>query len=134
MKGNEKFSISLTLLEEASNNRRAKIQRLIQTDPLTMVRSLQSQAGLMMGKDLQLDLVCGVGQELGGFRQRAVLHAGSVDGQDVVPHVQCAASAEGRQAQCSSSCNMTFMSFVVKSSVSICSQKGKLECYRRHHL
>lgn len=30
-------------------------------DPLTMVRSLQGQAGLMMGKNLKLDLVGGVG-------------------------------------------------------------------------
>ena len=61
-------------------------------DPLTVVRSLQGQAGLMMGKDLKLDLVGGVGQELGGLGQRTVLHAGSVDGQDMIPHVQGTAS------------------------------------------
>ena len=40
---------------------RGRQQWFIWTDPLTMVRSLQSQAGLMMGKNLKLDLVGGVG-------------------------------------------------------------------------
>lgn len=82
----------------------------------------------MMGKDLQLDLVGGVCQELGSFRQRAVLHAGPIDGQDVVPHVQRAASREGRRAQCPSSCNMAFMSFVVKSSQCPFTQRKESGC------
>ena len=57
-----------------------------------MVRSLQGQAGLMMGKNLKLDLVGGVGQELGCFCERTVLHAGPVDGQDVIAHVQSTTS------------------------------------------
>lgn len=64
-----------------------------------MVRSLQGQAGLMMGKDLELDLVGGVGQELGGFRECTVLHAGPIDGQDVIAHVQSPTSTERRESQ-----------------------------------
>lgn len=63
------------------------IPRKLPVAPLNfhVVRSLQGQAGLMMGKDLKLDLVGGVGQELGGLGQCTVLHAGSVDGQDMIP-------------------------------------------------
>lgn len=63
-----------------------------------MVRSLQGQAGLMVWENLQLDLVSGVGQELGGFRECTVLHARAVDGEDVVSRVQCATSTERRNS------------------------------------
>lgn len=52
-----------------------------------MVRSFQGQAGLMVWENLQLDLVSGVGQELGCFCEGTVLHARAVDGEDVVSHV-----------------------------------------------
>lgn len=104
-----------------------------------MLRSLQGQAGLMMGKNLQLDLVSGVGQELGGFCQCTVLHAGSVDGQDVISHVKGATSTERRNTQCDEGSrlwNMTFMSFVVLTFHAVCIyfKKEKSECYRKHHL
>lgn len=73
----------------------------------------------MMGKDLQLDLVGGVCQELGCFRQRAVLHAGSVDGQDVISHVQGTTPTRGEMLRTTkglSLWNRTFMSFRVKMS------------------
>lgn len=68
-------------------------------DPLTMVRPLQRQARLMVRKNLKLDLVSGICQELGCFCQGAVLHAGAIDGQDVIPHVQCATSTGRRHTQ-----------------------------------
>lgn len=61
-----------------------------------MVRPLQGQAGLVVWENLQLDLVGGVGEELGGFGERTVLHAGAVDGEDVVPDVQRTTSRERR--------------------------------------
>lgn len=63
---------------------------------LTMVRSLQGQAGLMVRENLQLHLVGGVGQELGGFSECTVLHACAVNGEDVVPHMQRPTSVERR--------------------------------------
>lgn len=53
-----------------------------------MVRSLQGQAGLMVRENLQLHLVGGVGQELGGFGEGTALHAYAVDGENVVSYVQ----------------------------------------------
>lgn len=76
---------------------RGRQQRFIWKDPLTVVRSLQGQAGLMMRKNLKLDLVGGVGQELGCFCERAVLHAGAVYGQDVITHVQSTTPTKGRR-------------------------------------
>lgn len=81
-----------------------------------MVRSLQRQAGLVVGKDLQLDLVGGVGQELSRLSERAVLHAGAVDGQDVIAHVQRSAPAGGERLSALPLWNVTFMSFKVKIS------------------
>lgn len=104
-----------------------------------MLRSLQGQAGLMMGKNLKLDLVGGVCQELGGFCQCTVLHAGSVDGQDVISHMQGATSMERRNTQCDECSrlrNMTFTSFIVLTFHTVCIylKKEKFECYRKHHL
>lgn len=95
-----RIKLSIPLLSDSaggSRNHKTKRKRLIQTDALTVVRALQGQAGLMMGKNLQLDLVGGVCQELGCLRQRAVLHAGPVDRQDVVSHVQRPASTGRRK-------------------------------------
>lgn len=93
LKGNDRGRIKLGLFRLSNSAGEAVIargrqRRSIWKGPLTVVRSLQGQAGLMMGKNLKLDLVGGVGQELGCFCQRAVLHAGAVDGQDVIAHVQ----------------------------------------------
>lgn len=52
-----------------------------------MVRAFQGKAGLMVWENLQLDLVRGVGQELGGFCEGTVLHACAVNGEDVIAHV-----------------------------------------------
>lgn len=64
--------------------------RKVSVAPLNfhMVRSLQGQAGLMVWENLQLHLVSGVGQELGGFGERTVLHAGAINGEDVVSYMQ----------------------------------------------
>lgn len=109
-------------------------------DPLTVVRSLQGQAGLMMGKNLKLDLVGGVGQELGCFCERTVLHAGPVDGQDVIAHMQSTTSTEGRKSHYNgvpSSLDSNFHVLIVKTSHSFHLLKKKKEsfgCYRKHRL
>lgn len=68
----------------------------------------------MMGKDLKLDLVSGVGQELGCFCKCTVLHAGSVDGEDVISHVQCATSV----------CNTCRFDFVYDNDLFVTAHRG----------
>lgn len=50
----------------------------------------------MVWENLQLHLVSGVGQELGGFGERTVLHAGAINGEDVVSYMQRPTSVERR--------------------------------------
>lgn len=84
---------------------------------LTMVRSLQGQAGLMVRENLQLHLVGGVGQELGGFGECTVLHARAVDGENVVSYMQRPTSVERRHGSMENPSlqNETLMFYRVKA-------------------
>lgn len=89
--------IPFLAVQQGQEKGKTKKRVLGAAEPLTVLRGFEREPRLVVREDLELDIVCSVSQELRRLRQRAVLHAGAVDGQDMVSHMQCTTSTEKRK-------------------------------------